>query len=58
MDFSESFASETNIQRVYGFCEVFLKKQGTKTLGEFSSFVKAKWEELTIYHPYPTSIEI
>lgn len=47
---SESFASEANIQGIYGLCkEVFLTKQGTKTLGEYYSFVIAKWEELTIY---------
>lgn len=30
---SESWASTTNIQRIYGLYEVFLTKQGTKNIG-------------------------
>lgn len=55
----ESYATEKNIQRIYGlFEEVFLTKQGTKPLNKYYSFIKARWEELNIYQPYPTDIDI
>lgn len=39
----ETFALEGNIQRIYELCEeIFFTKQGTKSLNELYSFVKAK----------------
>lgn len=55
----ETFASDTNVQRIYDVCEeAFLSKQGTKSHAEYYSFVRPRWEELNIYHPYPTDIVI
>lgn len=55
----ETFTSETNVQRIYVVCEeVLLSKQGTRCLAEYYSFVKARWEELNVHHPYPTDIEV
>lgn len=36
---------------------LFISKLSIKYLSEYYSFVKAKWEELNLYHPYPTDVE-
>lgn len=38
-------------------CEnIFLTKQGSKPFHEHYSFIKSKWEELSLYQPYPTGL--
>lgn len=50
----ETYGLEGNIQRTYELCDnIFHPKQGTRPLHEHYSFVKAKWEELSLYQPYP-----
>lgn len=46
----ETYGLEGNVQRIYELCEdIYLTKQGTRSLHKHYSFVKAKWEELNLY---------
>lgn len=51
---SDSHASHNNINSIYELCEeIFRIKQGSKSLKDYYSFVKGRWEELTLYQPIP-----
>lgn len=53
----DTYGLDGNIQRIYELCEdIFLSKQGSKTLPELYSFVRSRWEELNLYQPYPTDL--
>lgn len=49
----DTFNVQENINRMYNLCEEILSKQGGKPLKEYYSMVEGRWEELSLYQPYP-----
>lgn len=53
----ETYAREGNIQCPYELCEgIFFTIQESKPLHERYSAVKSKWEELSLYQPFPADM--
>lgn len=51
-------ASDKNVDHIFELCdEIFRSEQQGRSLKDYYSFVKGRWEELGLYQPYPKDIE-